>query len=404
MDHLLGLAEVPGLGRADLGAAGVLPGQRGLRLPRSTSGRREPDVDGPPVGPPADPAARLAAIPRRRRAPMVPRVAGRAHGIGRAHPRLGSRCCGCPGRRPSTWPQPATTPCWTSRRPICWPPQPLEPLPAGKQGSAFVPHRSSRTDSVYRHCLRAIDLVLEKRMGAHGLPLMGAGDWNDGLDEIGSQGRGESVWLGFFLYFILRRMDAIIAKKDGPGPERALCPAGRETQRRPRTHLARRPLSAGDPRRRHGNRRQRQRRLGNRRPDGRLGSHLRHPSPARADRAGHGPGRSGTREHRLARLAAADGGQQALLRPQQLLSRGGARKRHVLPRRAMARRRGADPGRAVRARRTARVRPAVIARPPIASGGKYRRWPTSRPRKSRPTAASRTSRRRTSSRPSTPGA
>ncbi len=64
--------------------------------------------------------------------------------------------------------------------------------------------------------MRAIDLVLEKRMGAHGLPLMGAGDWNDGLDEIGSQGRGESVWLGFFLYFILQRMDAVIARKDGP--------------------------------------------------------------------------------------------------------------------------------------------------------------------------------------------
>ena len=45
-------------------------------------------------------------------------------------------------------------------------------------------------------------------MGVHGLPLMGTGDWNDGLDEIGSQGRGESVWLGFFLYYILDRMTA----------------------------------------------------------------------------------------------------------------------------------------------------------------------------------------------------
>ena len=47
--------------------------------------------------------------------------------------------------------------------------------------------------------MQAIDLVLDRRMGAHGLPLIGTGDWNDGLDEIGSQGRGESVWLGFFL-------------------------------------------------------------------------------------------------------------------------------------------------------------------------------------------------------------
>jgi cyclic beta-1,2-glucan synthetase len=64
--------------------------------------------------------------------------------------------------------------------------------------------------------MAAIDLVLDRRMGTHGLPLIGAGDWNDGLDEIGSQGRGESVWLGFFLYYILSRMTPVIEKKDGP--------------------------------------------------------------------------------------------------------------------------------------------------------------------------------------------
>jgi cyclic beta-1,2-glucan synthetase len=63
--------------------------------------------------------------------------------------------------------------------------------------------------------MKAIDLVLEKRMGDHGLPLIGTGDWNDGLDEIGSEGRGESVWLGFFLYYILNNMLDIIKKKDG---------------------------------------------------------------------------------------------------------------------------------------------------------------------------------------------
>lgn len=84
--------------------------------------------------------------------------------------------------------------------------QPLAPLPAGKHGMGFIPLRSSRTDSVYRHCVRAVNLVLKRRMGAHGLPLIGAGDWNDGLDEIGSRGKGESVWLGFFLYYILKRL------------------------------------------------------------------------------------------------------------------------------------------------------------------------------------------------------
>lgn len=81
---------------------------------------------------------------------------------------------------------------------------PLLPLPEGKQGIGFFPFRSTREDSVLDHVRCALDLVLKKRMGKHGLPLMGTGDWNDGLDEIGSEGRGESVWMGFFLYYILR--------------------------------------------------------------------------------------------------------------------------------------------------------------------------------------------------------
>ena len=94
--------------------------------------------------------------------------------------------------------------------------QPFEPLPGGKHGMGFDPLRSSREDTVYRHAMKAIDLVLDRRMGAHGLPLIGTGDWNDGLDEIGSQGRGESVWLGFFLHYILERMAILVGRVDGP--------------------------------------------------------------------------------------------------------------------------------------------------------------------------------------------
>lgn len=94
--------------------------------------------------------------------------------------------------------------------------KPFEPLPSGKHGMGFEPLRSSRTDTVYRHCLKAIDLVLDKRMGTHGLPLIGTGDWNDGLDEIGSKGRGESVWLGFFLYYILDRLVPVLHGKETP--------------------------------------------------------------------------------------------------------------------------------------------------------------------------------------------
>jgi cyclic beta-1,2-glucan synthetase len=93
--------------------------------------------------------------------------------------------------------------------------QPFTPLPAGKHGMGFDPLRSARSDTVYQHCLHAIDLVLDHRMGEHGLPLIGTGDWNDGLDEIGSQGRGESIWLGFFLVSILDRMAGVVAAKEG---------------------------------------------------------------------------------------------------------------------------------------------------------------------------------------------
>ena len=92
---------------------------------------------------------------------------------------------------------------------------PFGPLPKDKGGMGFDPLRSARADTVYRHCLKAIDLVLERRMGAHGLPLIGTGDWNDGLDEIGAEGKGESVWLGFFLHYILKRMAPIIGAKEG---------------------------------------------------------------------------------------------------------------------------------------------------------------------------------------------
>jgi cyclic beta-1,2-glucan synthetase len=83
----------------------------------------------------------------------------------------------------------------------------------------FDPLRPARSDDVYRHCLRAIDLVLDKRMGAHGLPLMLCGDWNDGLDEIGSEGKGESVWLGFFFLYVLDRFASAVGRREGPERE-----------------------------------------------------------------------------------------------------------------------------------------------------------------------------------------
>jgi cyclic beta-1,2-glucan synthetase len=64
-----------------------------------------------------------------------------------------------------------------------------------------LPHASGESATLYQHGVRAIERGL--RFGAHGLPLMGGGDWNDGMNRVGSGGKGESVWLGFFLYDVL---------------------------------------------------------------------------------------------------------------------------------------------------------------------------------------------------------
>jgi N,N'-diacetylchitobiose phosphorylase len=71
----------------------------------------------------------------------------------------------------------------------------------------LVPQRSHVAATVYEHCCLAIDRSL--KVGAHGLPLMGCGDWNDGMSRIGQGGRGESVWMGFFLCEVLRRMTPV---------------------------------------------------------------------------------------------------------------------------------------------------------------------------------------------------
>lgn len=67
-----------------------------------------------------------------------------------------------------------------------------------------LPQNSDQTGILYEHCLRAIKRSL--RFGAHGLPLIGCGDWNDGFNRIGLAGRGESVWLAFFLRTVLSDM------------------------------------------------------------------------------------------------------------------------------------------------------------------------------------------------------
>jgi cellobiose phosphorylase len=77
-----------------------------------------------------------------------------------------------------------------------------------------LPIRSDDINTLYNHCVRAIKYSLT--MGKHGLPLIGSGDWNDGMNLVGEHGQGESVWLGFFLYDVLTRFTDV-ARNHGDG-------------------------------------------------------------------------------------------------------------------------------------------------------------------------------------------
>ncbi len=70
-----------------------------------------------------------------------------------------------------------------------------------------LPGRSEEAASLYDHCVRAI--LNSLNFGEHGLPLIGSGDWNDGMNLVGEHGKGESVWLGFFLYDVLTRFTEV---------------------------------------------------------------------------------------------------------------------------------------------------------------------------------------------------
>jgi cyclic beta-1,2-glucan synthetase len=77
-------------------------------------------------------------------------------------------------------------------------------VPPGVEGHVISPLPSRERATLFDHCRRAIDHTLG-RFGANGLPLMGAGDWDDGMNLVGFRGRGESAWVGFFLFDILTR-------------------------------------------------------------------------------------------------------------------------------------------------------------------------------------------------------
>jgi len=85
----------------------------------------------------------------------------------------------------------------------------LEGRPVNPDEESYyeLPRASQQSSNLYDHCVRAIRHGL--RFGERGLPLMGAGDWNDGMNAVGEHGKGESVWLAFFLYEVLNKFGEV---------------------------------------------------------------------------------------------------------------------------------------------------------------------------------------------------
>jgi len=91
------------------------------------------------------------------------------------------------------------------------------PYVAGEELSDYenekgiVFHYTDKTESLLNHCMKSIDLAMSS-LGKHKIPLMGGGDWNDGMNRVGIKGKGESVWLGFFLYNTIQEFTEMLKK------------------------------------------------------------------------------------------------------------------------------------------------------------------------------------------------
>ncbi len=124
------------------------------------------------------------------------------------------------------------------------------PLRDDEESNYDLPHVSDDIGTLYEHGVRAIDRGL--RFGQHGLPLMGCGDWNDGMNLVGQHGQGESVWLAFFLFNVLTQF-ADLARRRGDAAlaDRYAIEAGKLAREYRRSCLGRRVVPTSVFRRRH---------------------------------------------------------------------------------------------------------------------------------------------------------
>ena len=124
-------------------------------------------------------------------------IGGIRRKAGASAPTVRMTCSGCPMSLPVMWPSPATLELLGTSAGY------LESrLLRPEEDSLYdLPVSGNLSGTIFEHCIRAIRHGL--RFGRHGLPLMGTGDWNDGMDKVGFKGSGESVWLAFFLHDVL---------------------------------------------------------------------------------------------------------------------------------------------------------------------------------------------------------
>lgn len=100
-----------------------------------------------------------------------------------------------------------------------------EPLRPDQTDNFFTPQPAQESGSLFEHCARAIDASLA--VGPHGLPLFGTGDWNDGMNRVGKDGKGESVWMAWFLVTVIREFAVYADARDAARAQRWRTHAGR---------------------------------------------------------------------------------------------------------------------------------------------------------------------------------
>jgi cyclic beta-1,2-glucan synthetase len=92
-----------------------------------------------------------------------------------------------------------------------------EPLSEDEDERYEQPKISTLSESLLSHAIKAVDLVIQRGTGRHGLCFIGSGDWNDGMNLVGAGGEGESVWLTWFLCVTAEKMAAICLNAGNPG-------------------------------------------------------------------------------------------------------------------------------------------------------------------------------------------